>query len=1066
MNPIVLKYPLDTTGRNPNNLVVGEIHDIGVVTPTRRNRVIVPIYGPYFTEGLRIRVRSTGQYLQPRTQYVCTEFYQAATKRTGLEVCAAIVITDTLVPSDLEIQYQVVGGEFSLPTSVLQEAINNLDIDTRPVKWGDIIGLPDAFPPSDHLHDLGDIYGFEYLIPPLEAITQAILTGSGAMEDAIKAWVRTQIEDMDARLDIVRDNFNEHVDDRDNPHDVNKAQVGLAFVENFALPSTTEATAGTSNSHYMTPLRTREAIKAILNVDLKAHTDRTDNPHNVSKSQVGLSLVPNYSVSTQIEAQDGTVNNRFMTPLRTKEAIDQQVGNAFREHANNQLNPHKVTKGQVGLGLVQNYPIATEQEAIEGTRDDRYMTPLLVRYIVEKITGDLSGGHITNYSNPHRVTKAQVGLGNVDDFATATQQQAEAGSLNNLFMTPLRVKQAIAANVGDIMSGHTGDFNNPHKVTKSQVGLGLVDNYQTANATEAQDGTRNDRFMTPLRTKNAIDKYAADVVSPHINDLNNPHKVTKAQVDLGNVQNYDVATAVEAQAAGRLDAVVVNNKYLTPLRLADALRVFQSDYINSHTDDLTNPHQVTKAQVGLGSVQDYAIASQAEALAGSLNTRYMTPLRTKELINQDLGAHTSDQNNPHNVTAAQIGAVTRQELDSALDGKLDVGDISGRAGDAMYAAPGESVSGLVGDRILSRLLIATDDAELTDMLTKSVSWKDVLDTWERPSILGDDVVDAAPADTRAWAYNETTDRVKSTVASTSLTGFIDHDTYGDYVIDAVLDADDVQKGLIGLALGYQRDDRTGQLDTLTVTRTPGGAMGFAGGLATRNVSAGDTTTPMALLGVQTNLAQTSATLVASSNKLKWGDNTVNETRRLTAGDLAGNTGWKYQRGGVRVKVTRVGDIITVETSDFIFDSTGSAAPPDMSTVAFVAAAKLTIDLAANPELDKFRGPQRIGFVNYGQNGVTFSSFSRPGSKAAVVDPRDGTVREWVGNAWVVSSELTTKDVIKPGRLYTNPHTGRLFFGEGDGLFQEVNVGAGANAAIEEMADVLTDSFNEAAALLV
>lgn len=46
-------------------------------------------------------------------------------------------------------------------------------------------------------------------------------------------------------------------------------------------------------------------------------------------------------------------------------------------------------------------------------------------------------------TNPHGTTKGDVGLGNVENYAIATQAQAQAGAVNNAFMTPLRVNEAI-----------------------------------------------------------------------------------------------------------------------------------------------------------------------------------------------------------------------------------------------------------------------------------------------------------------------------------------------------------------------------------------------------------------------------------------------------------------------------------------------------------------------------------------------------------------------------------------------------------------------------------------------
>lgn len=45
-------------------------------------------------------------------------------------------------------------------------------------------------------------------------------------------------------------------------------------------------------------------------------------------------------------------------------------------------------------------------------------------------------------------------------------------------------------------------------------------------------------------------------------------------------------------------------------------------------------HSHTKTEVGLESVQDYAIATQAEAEMGTVNNKYTTPLRVKEAINK------------------------------------------------------------------------------------------------------------------------------------------------------------------------------------------------------------------------------------------------------------------------------------------------------------------------------------------------------------------------------------------------------------------------------------------------
>ncbi|OUN01112.1 MAG: hypothetical protein BAA04_13615 [Firmicutes bacterium ZCTH02-B6] len=63
------------------------------------------------------------------------------------------------------------------------------------------------------------------------------------------------------------------------------------------------------------------AAKVYADEAVAAHAGRTDNPHGVTKSQVGLGNVENYGIATQAEAEAGTATNKYMTPLRVAQAI-------------------------------------------------------------------------------------------------------------------------------------------------------------------------------------------------------------------------------------------------------------------------------------------------------------------------------------------------------------------------------------------------------------------------------------------------------------------------------------------------------------------------------------------------------------------------------------------------------------------------------------------------------------------------------------------------------------------------------------------------------------------------
>lgn len=80
-----------------------------------------------------------------------------------------------------------------------------------------------------------------------------------------------------------------------------------------------------------------------------------------------------------------------------------------------------------------------------------------------KATAAALNTHIMDNTNPHATTKSQVGLGSVDNVADASKPVSSAQST------------AIAV-VASSVSSHTGNTSNPHSTTATQVGLGSVNN--------------------------------------------------------------------------------------------------------------------------------------------------------------------------------------------------------------------------------------------------------------------------------------------------------------------------------------------------------------------------------------------------------------------------------------------------------------------------------------------------------------------------------------------------------------------------------------------------------------
>jgi hypothetical protein len=199
MTTPIIKYPLDKTGVSPANLVTGEPQTM----VSRPVRAIAPVYGSFFSESLVITDTANNTVLTGtgnNPQYYAAELMELPSRMTGKEVCGIIIITDQTVSNNVTITYQALGGCFSTNLDAIVQILNNINLDDRPVSWGNILNKPPQFPPSSHFHDIGDLYGFEYVTFALERVRQAILLGDAASYDAIYKYIDQQIGNVNTEI--------------------------------------------------------------------------------------------------------------------------------------------------------------------------------------------------------------------------------------------------------------------------------------------------------------------------------------------------------------------------------------------------------------------------------------------------------------------------------------------------------------------------------------------------------------------------------------------------------------------------------------------------------------------------------------------------------------------------------------------------------------------------------------------------------------------------------------------------------------------------------------------------
>ena len=91
------------------------------------------------------------------------------------------------------------------------------------------------------------------------------------------------------------------------------------------------------------------------------------------------------------------------------------------------------------------------------------------------------------------VDKSDVGLGNVQNFSIADQAEAEAGSVSNKYMTPLRTAQAISelTPTVDVSQEYAAGVIETNNLDETNIWVGTQAAYdtQTSNGTTADANT-------------------------------------------------------------------------------------------------------------------------------------------------------------------------------------------------------------------------------------------------------------------------------------------------------------------------------------------------------------------------------------------------------------------------------------------------------------------------------------------------------------------------------------------------------------------------------------------------
>lgn len=160
------KYPVDTTGRSPDNLVANERHEVDPL-----NRAIVPREGFFYGESMV--VRNNEIQLELGVDYRLDDINDQLTKETGKAIFSAIILLKESIMGYVTLTYQCYGRGDEYTPDYLAQLVKEATVE-KAVKFNNIINRPSAYNPAPHRHPIGQVIYWNSAVNELRNLTQVI----------------------------------------------------------------------------------------------------------------------------------------------------------------------------------------------------------------------------------------------------------------------------------------------------------------------------------------------------------------------------------------------------------------------------------------------------------------------------------------------------------------------------------------------------------------------------------------------------------------------------------------------------------------------------------------------------------------------------------------------------------------------------------------------------------------------------------------------------------------------------------------------------------------------------
>lgn len=262
------------------------------------------------------------------------------------------------------------------------------------------------------------------------------------------------------------------------------------------------------------------------------------------------------------------------------------------------------------------------------------------------------------------------------------------------------IESVIESNIIQKMIRHLIDFMNPHKVNKEQVGLGNVPNVITNDQTPTyEEAEEFENISSGEKLSIAFGKIQKAISSllGHINNFDNPHKTTKSQIQLGNVDNTsDVDKPVSTAQQKAIDGAYANSNKYTDKKIADLINGAPEtmDTLKEVADAIEKNKSVVEAlNKAIGTK---ANQSELDTHTGN-NTIHITPNERTDWNDANNKKHTHSNKSVLDGITSELVQKWTETNSSSVTGIKGVNEDSFRRGNVVLTAENVGAVSTGGD---------------------------------------------------------------------------------------------------------------------------------------------------------------------------------------------------------------------------------------------------------------------------------------------------------------------------------------------------------------------------------